>query len=151
MTLDSNDNKKIKPITPLDEQQVTKNSHFLQSFGHAVEGIGQLLVRERNMRFHFFASVIVIYLGFHLRIGRQDWLWTAMAIFAVVMSEFVNTMIETMVDLIVGYEYHPLAKIAKDVAAGAVVFAVMFAMAVGVIVFYPYVLPIIEQLLNLKF
>ncbi|MDR3241507.1 MAG: diacylglycerol kinase family protein [Lactobacillaceae bacterium] len=147
--MDLQGKKGPQPITPEQQMQVEKNSHFLQSFGHAIEGIGQLLVRERNMRFHIFAAAVIIYVGFALHVHRQDWLWLAMAIFAVIMSEFVNTMIEAMVDLIVGDEYHPLAKTAKDVAAGAVVFAVLFAMAVGVIVFLPYLLPIIEKMLGI--
>ncbi|MCM0582334.1 diacylglycerol kinase family protein [Weissella diestrammenae] len=146
MGMDLHDKKGPQPIKPEQQMQVEKNSHFLQSFGHAIEGIGQLLVRERNMRFHIFAALVIIYVGLSLHVNRQDWLWLAMAIFAVVMSEFVNTMIETMVDLIVGETYHPLAKTAKDVAAGAVVFAVLFAIAVGGIVFWPYLWPLIKQM-----
>ncbi|MDR3191111.1 MAG: diacylglycerol kinase family protein [Lactobacillaceae bacterium] len=125
----------------VDHHQINKNDNFVQSFGHALEGIAQLLIRERNMRFHFVVAIIVIVIGFYLKIGRSDWLWIAVAIFTVVMAEFVNTMVEAIVDLIVGDEYHPLARTAKDIAAGAVVFAVLFALAIGFIIFQPYFLP----------
>ncbi|MFL1695225.1 diacylglycerol kinase family protein [Weissella kandleri] len=151
MTLGSLDKQVKLEQQPGEKLQIEKNTGFLQSFGHAVEGIGQLLKRERNMRFHFFASAVVIYIGFMLKINRQDWLWIAMAIFAVIMAEFVNTMIETMVDLVVGQLYHPLAKVAKDVAAGAVVFAAVYAIAVGTIVFWPYLVPRISQMLQYQF
>lgn len=121
--------------------QVAKNTTFLQALGHAIEGIGQLLVRERNMRFHFLAAVIVLIVGIYVGLGRSDWLWITIAVFTVIMAEFVNTMVEAIVDLIVGERYEPLAKIAKDVAAGAVLASVMFAVVVGVLIFQPYLLP----------
>ncbi|SUP61324.1 Undecaprenol kinase [Weissella viridescens] len=70
------------------------------------------------MRFHLVAAILVLCLGIYLGIGRSDWIWITIAVSMVIMSEFVNTMVEAIVDLIVGERYEPLAKVAKDVAAG---------------------------------
>ncbi len=68
------------------KEQIDKNATFMQSLGHAVEGIGQLLIRERNMRFHFLAALMVISVGIWRHIGRADWLWIVVAIFIVLMT-----------------------------------------------------------------
>lgn len=140
--MDSRNKKGPQPV----KEQIDKNATFMQSLGHALEGIGQLLIRERNMRFHFLAALVVISVGIWRHIGRADWLWIVVAIFIVVMAEFVNTMVEAIVDLVVGDEFHPLAKIAKDVAAGAVVFAVVFAIAIGFLIFQPYFFPALNNI-----
>ena len=132
----------LKPEKP----QVTKNTHFWQAAKHAFEGIGQLIARERNMRYHLVIAIIVLLVGIYVKLGRSDWLWITVAIFTVVMAEFVNTMVEAIVDLIVGTAYHELAKTAKDVAAGAVLAAVLFAVVIGVLIFQPYILPNLPML-----
>ncbi|MBM7618098.1 undecaprenol kinase [Weissella uvarum] len=121
------------------DHQVTKNRHFLQALRHAVDGIKEVLTHERNMRFHFFAAVVVVIAGLFLGIGRSDWIWITIAIAMVIMAEFVNTMVEAIVDLIVGTTYAPLAKVAKDVAAGGVLVAVGTAVIIGCLIFYPYI------------
>ncbi|TYC50041.1 diacylglycerol kinase family protein [Weissella muntiaci] len=128
--------------------QIEKNTNFLQALGHALEGIGQLLVRERNMRFHFLAAIVVLIFGLKVGLGRSDWLWVTVAVFTVIMAEFVNTIVESIVDLIVGDEYYTLAKVAKDVAAGAVLAAVGFAVIIGALIFEPYVWPWIKMILT---
>lgn len=131
MALHDKENKK--------QPQIEKNSNFLQALGHALEGIGQLLVRERNMRIHFAAALIVLIVGLKVGLGRSDWLWVTVAVFTVIMAEFVNTIVEAIVDLIVGDHYFFLAKVAKDVASGAVLAAVGFAIIIGILIFQPYI------------
>lgn len=138
--MDSNDNKKNN-----NQKQVEKNSHFLQAFGHSIAGIGELLVRERNMRFHIFAACIVLIVGIYVDLGRSDWLWISVAVFTVISAEFLNTIVEAIVDLIVGENYHPLAKVAKDVASGGVLAAAVFAVIIGVLIFQPYLLPNLQM------
>jgi undecaprenol kinase len=77
--------------------------------------------------------------GLHLGLNRADWLWVAVAVFTVISSEFLNTIIEAVVDLVVEKRYHPLAGLAKDVAAGGVLVAVGFEIIILLIVFQPYV------------
>lgn len=88
------------------------------------------------MRFHAIAALAVIAAGLWLRVGQTDWLWLAAAIAAVWVTELLNTAIERTVDL-VSPTAHPLAKAAKDAAAGAVLVAAAFAVAVGIAVFGP--------------
>ncbi|QIE78547.1 diacylglycerol kinase family protein [Weissella confusa] len=142
--MDLHDKKKAATQEP----QIEKNTHFIQALGHALEGIGQLLVRERNMRFHIVAAIVVLLVGIYVKLGRSDWLWISVAAFTVIMAEFVNTMVEAIVDLIVGEQYHPLAKVAKDVASGAVLAAVAFAIVIGVLIFQPYILPNLQMIIK---
>ena len=106
------------------------------------------MVRERNMRFHIVAAIVVLLVGIYVKLGRSDWLWISVAVFTVIMAEFVNTMVEAIVDLIVGEQYHPLAKVAKDVASGAVLAAVAFAIVIGVLIFQPYILPNLQMIIK---
>ena len=105
-----------------------------------------MLVRERNMRFHIFAACVVLIVGIYVDLGRSDWLWISVAVFTVISSEFLNTVVEAIVDLIVGEKYHPLAKVAKDVASGGVLAAVAFAIIVGILIFQPYLLPNLQMI-----
>lgn len=88
------------------------------------------------MRFHAAAAVLVVASGILLKIGRADWLWIGAAIAAVMVAELFNTAVERVVDLASPGE-HPLAKSAKDTAAGAVLAAAVFASAVGIAVLGP--------------
>ncbi|WP_372662916.1 diacylglycerol kinase family protein [Cohnella sp.] len=111
-------------------------SHFIQAFRHAFDGIKGALRRERHMRFHFAAAIVVVILAAWLQVGRMEWLWLLAAITGVWVSELLNTAIERAVDLATT-EVHPLAKAAKDTAAGAVLVAAFFAAVVGFIILGP--------------
>jgi len=86
------------------------------------------------MRLHFVISAVVIGLGFILRLSALEMLFIFSAIFAVLVTELFNTAVEASIDLFTR-ERHPLAAIAKDVAAGAVMVACGYAAVVGVVVF----------------
>jgi diacylglycerol kinase len=88
------------------------------------------------MRFHVAAALVVIIVAAWLRVDAHDWLWLLVAITAVWVSELLNTAIEQSIDL-VSPEVHPLAKIAKVSAAGAVLVAAAFDFVVGAIVLGP--------------
>lgn len=105
-------------------------------FACAFRGIAEAVRDERNLRFHLAASVIVIAAGLWLRIGLADWLWIGAAIGIVILAELINTAIERVVDL-TSPGAHPLAQSAKDVAAGAVIVAALFAVFVGLLVLGP--------------
>ena len=83
------------------------------------------------MRFHLFAAFAVVVCASWLRVSRTDWLWLLLAIALVLAAELLNTAVERMVDLTAGEMQHPLAKAAKDTAAGAVLVMAVFAAAVG--------------------
>ncbi|TVY00539.1 diacylglycerol kinase family protein [Cohnella terricola] len=111
-------------------------SREIRSFRSACAGIAETLRGERHMRFHLVSACIVAVLAIWLRIPRSDILWLLLAIAFVFTAELINTAIERTVDRI-SSDIHPLAKAAKDAAAGAVLVAVIFAAAVGAIVIGP--------------
>lgn len=114
-----------------------KNRHFSDSLRYAVEGLVTACREERNMRFHVFSVILVVIAGFVFRVSVGEWLWLILCIFFVLASEIWNTAIENAVDLATGYRRHPLAKKAKDTAAGGVLLSAVFAVIVGMVIFVP--------------
>ncbi|MFC0184162.1 undecaprenol kinase [Pseudarcicella hirudinis] len=102
----------------------------------ALSGILTMLKSENNARIHLLASVVVISLGFYLKLNTTEWLWIALAIALVWIMEAVNTAFEAVIDLL-SPDFHPLAGKAKDIAAGAVLMAAIFAIVVAVVVLLP--------------
>jgi diacylglycerol kinase len=88
------------------------------------------------MRIHFVIAVCVIVAGAMLHVSRIQWAALALVIALVIALELVNTAVEAAVDLLSPAE-HPLAKVAKDCAAAAVLVAALGAIAVGLLVFVP--------------
>ena len=109
---------------------------LLDSFNYAVAGIVYTLRTQRNMRIHFTAAALVLCLGLYLRISNHDLLYLFFAITLVIMAEMINTAIEGLVDLNTK-EFHPVAKVVKNVAAGAVMMAALNSIVVAYIVIYP--------------
>jgi len=109
--------------------------NFFRSFGYAFEGI-RLATKERNMRFHLVCASIAILAGFFSKLSAVEWLILIITIALVIGLEMVNTAIENVVDL-VSPEFHPLAKAAKDVAAGAVLVFAIASILIGMILFLP--------------
>jgi undecaprenol kinase len=121
------------------DRRTMRNSSFVRAMRNSLYGIYTILKRERNMRVHVVLAILILSVGIYFKISRSDWLWVFVAITSAITSEFLNTIIESVVDLIVEKTYHPLAKIAKDVAAGGVLVAVMFEVLVLLIIFQPYI------------
>ena len=118
--------------SPIAHPWRTKNP--MVSFRHAVEGILHTFRSQRNMRFHFLAAVLVLFAGILIRLPRVEMLILLGTIALVFLCEMFNTAIEATVDLIT-QNYHPAAKYAKDVAAGAVLIASLNAVLVGAALF----------------
>jgi diacylglycerol kinase len=112
---------------------------FLQSFSFAGQGVWHVVRTQRNMRVHLAAALAAIVAGAILRIGAADWAAVLAVIGLVLTAETLNTVVEALVDLCTD-EYHPLAKAAKDMAAGAVLIASAAAVGVAVAVFLPRLL-----------
>ncbi len=119
------------------QKQTGKNRAFVQSLGHAWDGLRALFHYERNFRKHLAVGTLAVIAGMVLRLTLNEWLWLVLAIFLVLIAETLNTIVEAVVDLVVGTTYHDLAKRAKDVAAGGVLLAAMFAVIVGALVMLP--------------
>lgn len=108
----------------------------IRSFKYAFEGWWYVLRTQRNAWIHAVASVCVFALGFLLRITLVEWGLIILAVMMVWMGEFMNTAVETVVDMI-SPDHHPLAKVAKDVAAAAVLIAAGGSILIGLFVFGP--------------
>ncbi|EES72439.1 undecaprenol kinase [Paenibacillus sp. oral taxon 786 str. D14] len=105
------------------------------SFRYALEGIATSLRTQRHVRFHCVAAVIVIAAAIALSLPARDVALLLLVIALVISLELVNTAIEAVVDL-AAPEWHRLGKIAKDAAAGAVLVAAVFAVVIGILIFY---------------
>lgn len=106
-----------------------------RSFRYAYQGVKYALATQNNMKFHFFAAFTVMLLALYLRLPKMEILFILLAVTLMIVTELINTAIEKTVDLAMP-ERHPLAKIAKDVAAASVLVSAAFAAIVGMVVFY---------------
>ena len=111
-----------------------KTSNWLESFRHAVNGIRSTARRERNFRIHIFFAVFAVAACIVFQVERLYFAMVGFSIFFVMAMELVNTAIEAVVDMYCRGKPHPLAKLAKDAAAGAVLLASVQALVVGAIV-----------------
>lgn len=110
------------------------NKNIWESFAHAFEGLSHVMWTQRHVRVQFIMVVMVIMLSYYSKIDALRVLFVMSAIALVLIAEFFNTAIEVVVNMITEV-YHPLAKIAKDVAAAGVLIASTYALIVGCTVF----------------
>lgn len=111
-------------------------SAFLRSFSFAGQGVWRTVRTQRNMRVHLAAALAVIITAALLKVSAAGWACLVLAIGLVLAAETVNTAVEALTDLCQPRS-HPMAKIAKDAAAGAVLLASLTAAGVAVAVFGP--------------
>ena len=107
---------------------------LFESFNYALEGILHTLRTQRNMRIHLLLAVGVLAAAVALNVDRFELIALILAIGFVLLAEMVNTAIESAVDLATT-SFDPMAKLAKDIAAGAVLISSVVAAAVGYLVF----------------
>ena len=116
-----------------------KKDPLYKSFGYVFAGIFAVVTKERNMKIHCAAVVCVMIAGLVFHISPIEWC-ICLTLFGLVMAlEMVNTAVEAVVDLVTE-ERKPLAKLAKDAAAGAVLIAAIMAAIAGMIIFIPKLL-----------
>jgi undecaprenol kinase len=108
-----------------------------QSIGHAIDGILDLIIKERNAKIHLASTALVIYVGFKFDFSAQEWIWISLAVSCVWVAELFNTSIERLTNL-VSPEHHPLAKQVKDYAAGAVLVMSLWAIVVFCLIAMPH-------------
>ena len=109
---------------------------FVRGFGYAGSGVWYVIRTQRNMRVHLATAIGVIAAGVALRVSATGWACLALAIGLVLTAEAFNTVVEIIADLWTT-QTHPLAKAAKDAAAGAVLIASIAAVIVGFTIFIP--------------
>ena len=107
-----------------------KPTNWFESLNCAIEGILYAAKTQRHMKVHFFVAALVLLLGLYLDISRMEFIILVLSITLVLFAEMINTAIEETINLI-HEEYHPLAKIVKDAAAGGVLIASFGAIVTG--------------------
>ena len=110
---------------------------MIDSFNAAVSGLIYVLRSQRNMRFHFLAAALILVVALLLPVDQTDILFLLSAVALVLLSEMINTSLELAMD-VVQESYHPRVKVIKDVSAGAVFICALYAVAVGYLVFWKY-------------
>jgi diacylglycerol kinase (ATP) len=116
---------------------------LIRSFGYAFKGLAHAAKTQLNFRIHLVASMLAVFLGYALHVSTNECLWIALCITMVLMAELFNTALEFLVDL-VSTDYNELAGHVKDIAAGAVVIAAIFAVTTGLVIFLPKILTLIH-------
>jgi diacylglycerol kinase (ATP) len=110
---------------------------FKQSFVSAFSGLFYVFRHERNMRIYLPAAGLVFFFSWYFPLERFEIVAVIMAVFVVFIAEMFNTAVEKVVDLLTRH-YDPVARIAKDAAAAAVLISSFFALVVGLVVFIPH-------------
>ena len=118
-----------------------KKVPLYKSFGYAFQGIFNTIRTERNIKIHCAAAILVTIFGIWLQISKTEWMICFILFGLILALELVNTAVEATVDLFTE-ERKPLAKKAKDAAAGAVLIAAIFAAVIGILIFIPKLLDV---------
>ena len=118
-----------------------KKDPVYKSFGYAFQGIFNTIRTERNIKIHCAAAILVTIFGIWLQISKTEWMICFILFGLILALELVNTAVEATVDLFTE-ERKPLAKKAKDAAAGAVLVAAIFAAVIGILIFIPKLLEV---------
>lgn len=118
-----------------------KFKKFTDSFNYAIEGIIYAIKTQKNMKIHMFIAIVVLVLSLFFNFTKLEMLILFFTITLVIVLEMINTAIEATIDVLANY-YHPLAKIAKNVAAGAVLISAVNAVIVGYLLFFEKLKPI---------
>src|SRR6266498_778337 len=108
----------------------------ITAFGHAFRGWWHVLKTQHNAWIHSLVATIVVVMGLWLGLKPLDWAVIVLTIAMVFTAEFINTAIEAVVDL-ASPVHHPLAKVGKDVGAGAVLIAALAGVVIGLFVIGP--------------
>ncbi|KMT21655.1 diacylglycerol kinase [Clostridium cylindrosporum] len=118
----------------------------IDSFNYAIEGIIYAVRTQRNMKIHLVTATLILIFSLFFDFSKIEMLILFLTITLVVVLELINTAIEAAIDVTANY-YHPLAKISKNVAAGAVLISAINAMAVGYLLFFDKLKPITNTVL----
>ena len=120
-----------------------KKNPLYKSFGYAFDGIWTVVKKERNMKIHCLAVVVVIAAGCFFKLPLYKWCICFLLFGLILGLEMVNTAVEAVVDLVTE-EKKPLAKLAKDAAAGAVLIAAIMAVVIACLMFIPEIMEILK-------
>ncbi len=113
-----------------------KPTRLIDKVNLAIEGIIYSVRTQRHMRYHLVVALVALLVSLVVNISRSEFIMLAMAIILVLVTEMLNTAIEATIDMI-SEEYHPRAKVAKDIAAGVVLVASMGSLILAYLILYP--------------
>ena len=125
------------------KKERARDKRLVDSFNFAIEGLISALKNEKHMKVHILAAIIIVILAIVINASKVEILIISLSVSFVIITELVNTAVEAIVDL-VSPDRHQLAKLAKDVAAGAVLVAAINALCVGYLLFYDKLLDIFD-------
>ncbi len=128
-------------INPDDYSSVTSPNR-LKSFGYALAGWLYMLRHQKNTRLMSVASIVVMGLALWLQIEFTGLALLVLAVTSVWMAEFLNAAVEAVVNL-ASPDFHPMAKVAKDVASAAVLLGVVASVIIGLLILGP---PLVQKL-----
>ncbi len=114
--------------------KLANRDNLFISFNRALKGIFYVFKTQRNMRIHLLIALVVLAISVFLNLDKKEVIIISLTIFLVLITEMFNTAVELAVNLITE-KFHPLAKIVKDITAGAVLFASINAILVGYLIF----------------
>ena len=117
------------------EDDRLKNKNFIDAWKKAFNGIWYAIKTQRNVKIQISIAVVIIAICIIAKPSKVECIFLTFATMLVIIAEVMNTAIEATVDLVTK-EYHPMAKIAKDVAAGAVVLAAINAVIVAILIIF---------------
>jgi diacylglycerol kinase len=120
-----------------NDSSKNKKSYDPIGLGFALKGIYVFFRDGRNAKMQLLAAAAVIISGFIFKITFHEWLWISLAIALVFITEMINTSIELLCDLVMPHQNEKAGKL-KDIAAGAVLVAVIFSLVVAGIIFWKY-------------
>ena len=141
-----------EPMTKTDELETSEQSasqrsdsfqiatNLLLSFQYAGQGVGYAFRTQRNFRIHLIIGAIALSLSLYFHLSAVACSIISLTTALVLVLELLNTALEAVVDLTVGREFHQLAKIAKDCAAGAVLIAAIAALMIASVLLLPNIL-----------
>lgn len=122
-----------------------KTKKLANSFKYAFQGIITSFKKERNMKIHFIIMLLVIALGFLLKIDKLEWFMCILWFAVVIGGELFNTSMETTVNIVMPFR-DPKAKAAKDISAGAVLMLTIGSFVTGLIIFVPKIIDFIKNI-----
>lgn len=126
-------------------KKVLSIKRLRKSFGYAFKGIDDVIKHEPNMKIHVVVAILVVIMAFILKVSIIEWIVLVLLIGAVLAAETINTTIENLVDMYTK-EYDEKAKIVKDTAAGTVLILAITSAIIGLIIFIPKIIYLLESL-----
>jgi len=126
-------------------KKVLSIKRLRKSFGYAFKGIDDVIEHEPNMKIHVVVAILVVIMAFIFKVSIIEWIILVLLIGAVLAAETINTTIENLVDMYTK-EYDEKAKIVKDTAAGTVLILAITSAIIGLIIFIPKIIYLLESL-----